>query len=91
MADYEPPKVVFAHRLQEPPSKGKLNERIHDHRWRPDDVKYVRADFLEAVIEEIDARGIIAPVSGKRRTNAVIEAARDALSGLVLNARGGRQ
>ena len=83
MTDYEPPKVVFAHRLQEPPSKGKLNERIHDHRWRPDDVKYVRADFLEAVIEEIDARGTTPLVGGRRRHNAVIEAARSALAGNV--------
>ena len=83
MTDYEPPKVVFAHRLQEPPSQGKLNLKIHDHRWRPDDVVYVRADLLEAVIAEIDARGIITPVSEKSRTNAVIEAARSALAGNV--------
>ena len=83
MADYEPPVRVFATRLQEPPSQGKLNLRISPWRQRRDDVEYIRADFLEQVIAEIDARGIIAPVSEKRRTNAVIEAARSALAGHV--------
>ena len=83
MSDYEPPVRVFATRLQEPPSQGKLDFRIHDHRWRRDDVEYIRADFMEQVIAEIDAHGILLPVSEKRRTNAVIEAARSALAGHV--------
>ena len=37
--------MVFAHRLQEPPSKGKLNLKITDYRSRADDVPYVRADL----------------------------------------------
>ena len=81
MADYEPPKVVFAQRLQEPPSKGKLNLRIQDHRWRPDDVEYVRSDFLRDLLAEIDARGIITPVEARSRTNRVVESARTALEG----------
>ena len=51
MTDYEPPVRVFATRMQEPPSEGKLDLRIRAHRGRKDDVVYIRGDLVWALIE----------------------------------------
>ena len=63
MTDYEPPVRVFATRMQEPPSEGKLDLRIRLHRGRKDDVVYIRGDLVWALIEAADL-GDDLPVDG---------------------------
>ena len=76
MTDYEPPVRVFAQRLQEPPSEGKLNLRIRLHRGRDDDVSYIRGDLVWALIKAAGEEGLLID----RSLHQAVEAAYNAMT-----------
>ena len=72
-----PPPVIYASRLQEPPSQGELDERCHKWRRRPDDVEYWRRDllgFMENALLEIT------DMSGPNTAGRARKVAREALA-----------